>query len=158
MEVPTMNGRSMWLTFFLGGVMLTAAIPQRAQSPAAPSSLDEQARRSVAVNTLRAINTAEYAYKFRHGTFASWNVLLASGEFTGRGMHLAVQNEPQLVNEQFLKAPRILPGWMLRLNVTPDGKKYDILLEDQTDKTCGYAAISDERGVIRQTKTIHCDI
>jgi hypothetical protein len=153
-----MNGRSIWLTFFLGGVMLAVAIPQRAQSPAEPSRPDEQARRSVAVNTLRAINTAEYAYKFRHGTFASWNVLLASGEFTGRGMHLAVQNEPQLVNEQFFKAPRILPGWVLRLNVTPDGKKYDILLEDQTDKTCGYAAITDERGVIRQSKTIDCDI
>ena len=78
-----MNGRSIRLTFFVGGVLLAVAIPQRAQSPAAPSSPDEQARRSVAVNTLRAINTAEYAYKFRHGTFASWNVLLASGEFTG---------------------------------------------------------------------------
>jgi len=69
--------------FFLGGVMLAVAIPQRAQSPAAPSSPDEQARRSVAVNTLRAINTAEYAYKFRHGTFASWNVLLAAENLLG---------------------------------------------------------------------------
>jgi hypothetical protein len=89
-----LSGRSVRLAFFLGGVML-------AVSPMARSSPDEQARRSVAVSTLRAINSAEYAYKFRHGTFASWNVLLASGEFTGRGMHLAVQNEPQLVNEQF---------------------------------------------------------
>jgi hypothetical protein len=32
------------------------------------------------------------------------------------------------------------------------------LLEDKTDKACGYAAITDERGVIRQSKAIDCDI
>jgi hypothetical protein len=51
-----------------------------------------------------------------------------------------------------------LPGWTLRLNVTSDGKGYDVLLEDTTDKACGYAAITNESGLIRQSKTLDCDI
>jgi hypothetical protein len=153
-----MHGPKIWLALFLGGVLLAMAIPQRAQSPVAPASTEEHARRSVAVDTLRAINTAEWEYKSRHGSFASWDVLVGSGEFTGRGMHFAVLNEPQPANLQFSKLPGILPGWALRLNVTADGKGYDVLLEDQTDKTCGYAASTDERGFIRQSKVIDCAI
>jgi hypothetical protein len=46
----------------------------------------------------------------------------------------------------------------LRLNITADGQGYDVLLEDTTDKNCGYAAVTDERGVIRQSKAIDCQI
>jgi len=107
---------------------------------------------------LRAINTAEYDYKSRHVNFVGWDVLVGSGEFTGRGMHFAALNEPQLSNAQFAKLPVSLPGWALRLNVTADGKGYDVLLEDQTDKSCGYAAGTDERAVIRQSTVIDCAI
>ncbi len=151
-----MRERKIWLTLFLCGALLAMAIPQRAQSPVAPASTEEHARRSVAVNTLRAINTAEWEYKSRHGSFAGWDVLVGSGEFTG--LHFAVLNEPQPANLRFSKLPEILPGWALRLNVTADGKGYDVLLEDQTDKTCGYAASTDERGLIRQSKVIDCAI
>jgi hypothetical protein len=51
-----------------------------------------------------------------------------------------------------------LPGWSLRLNLTKDGAGYDLMLEDTTDKTCGYAAVTDERGVIRQSKAFDCPI
>jgi hypothetical protein len=158
MEVRTMRGRKIWFALFLSGLMLAVAIPHWAQSPATPSPVDEHARRNAAVGTLRAINTMEMVYKSRHGSFAGWDVLLASGEFTGRQMHLAVQDEPQLANVSPSKAPQILPGWALRLNVTADGQGYDVLLEDQTDKACHYAGGSDERAVIRQSKTIDCDI
>jgi hypothetical protein len=153
-----MRGRTIWLALFLTGVMLAAAIPQWAQNAAAPSPADQHTRHSVAVNMLRAINTAEWEYKSRHGSFAGWDVLVGSGEFTGRGMHFAALNEPQLSNVQFAKLPEILPGWALRLNVTSGGKGYDVLLEDQTDKSCGYAAGTDERAVIRQSKVIDCAI
>jgi hypothetical protein len=55
-------------------------------------------------------------------------------------------------------APEILPGRSLRLNVTADGKGYDLILEDLTDKSCGYALATDERGIIRQSKNIDCAI
>ena len=153
-----MLGRTIRLSLFFGAVMLMAVVPQWAQNPAAPSAADEHARRSIAVNMLRAINTAEYEYKSRHGSFVGWDVLVASGEFTGRGMHFAALNEPQLANLHFSKLPGIMPGWALRLNVTADGKGYDVLLEDQTDKACRYAAGTDERAFIRQSKVIGCNI
>jgi hypothetical protein len=46
----------------------------------------------------------------------------------------------------------------LRLNLTADAQNYDVLLEDTTDKSCAYAAVTDERGVIRQSKAIDCPI
>jgi hypothetical protein len=49
--------------------------------------------------------------------------------------------------------PEILPGHNLRFNVHSDGQGYDVLLEDATDKS-GYAALSDERGVIRECKAL----
>ncbi len=54
--------------------------------------------------------------------------------------------------------PEILPAWSLRLNVHADGKGYDVRLQDLTDKTCRYAALTDESGVIRQSKVIDCNI
>jgi hypothetical protein len=150
--------RKQWFGLALAGLILVTADAQRGQSARAQSSENEHARRSVAVNLLRAINTAEYPYKATHGTFASWDVLVTSEEFNGQGMPFATQNEPQLANAHFSKAPEVLPGWMLRLNVTSDGKGYDVLLEDETDKACGYAVVTNESVVIRQSKTIDCDI
>ena len=149
--------RTVWVALVMACLVLVLAAPQRGQRPA--QSYDSvHARRSVAVNLLRAINTAEYSYKSKHGTFASWDVLVASEEFNGQGMPFATQNESQLANAHFSKGPEILPGWMLRLNVTSEGKGYDILLEDKTDKACGYAVVTNESAVIRQSKTIDCDI
>lgn len=140
----------------IGLLLCVAAAPMGLSAPG--QSLDQvRGRRSVAVNTLRAINTVEYAYRSTHGMFAPWEVLVASKEFDG-GWRFAAQNEPQLAGAQFAKRPEILPGWALRLNVTSDGKGYDALLEDTTDKACGYAAITNESGLIRQGKAIDCEI
>jgi hypothetical protein len=44
------------------------------------------------------------------------------------------------------------------LNLTTDGRGYDLMLEDLTDQSCGYAVVSDERGIIWQSETIDCPI
>ena len=59
---------------------------------------------------------------------------------------------------QFNNPPEILPGWNPRLNVHSDGQGYDLLLTDITDEKCGYAVLTDEDGVIRQSKPIDCEI
>jgi hypothetical protein len=64
----------------------------------------------------------------------------------------------QKANEHFSDLPEILPGWNLRLNVHIDGQGYDLLLRDMKDEKCGYAALTDESGVIRQSKAINCNI
>jgi hypothetical protein len=152
-----MRKLNLWVALVVASLILIIAAPQRGQTPG-QSSDNARARRSVAINTLRALNTVEYAYRSMHGTFASWDVLAVSEEFSGRRMFVPALNAPQLADAHFAKRPEILPGWTLRLNVTSDGKGYDVLLEDATDKACGYAAITNESGLIRQSKTLDCDI
>jgi hypothetical protein len=82
--------------------------------------------------------------------------VLTSQEFTEDMPKCAVENDTPLAGAHFAKQPEILPGWTLRLDVTDGGKGYSLLLEDTTDTTCGYAAVTEERGVIRQNKTIDC--
>jgi hypothetical protein len=149
--------RTISVALIVASLILIMAAPQRGQTALGQSSDNARARRSVAIDTLRAINAVEYAYRFTHGTFASWDVLAVSEEFSGR-RYFTVQSAPQLADAYFAKRPEILPGWTLRLNVTSDGKGYDVLLEDKTDKACGYAAITNETGLIRQSKTLDCDI
>jgi uncharacterized protein involved in copper resistance len=138
--------------------ILAAAAPISSQNTPAKSTDPDHAKHSLAVNLLRAINTAEMDYKNKHGVYASKDALLASDEFTGKGMAWAAKNDPQLANAHVSNGPEVLPGWSLRLNLAADGNGYVVLLEDITDKSCAYAAVTDERGVIRQSKTIGCKI
>jgi len=130
----------------------------RSQDSSAKPSDPDHAKHSLAINLLRAINTAEVNYKMKHGAFLSKDELLANEEFSGKAMAWAARNDPHLAGAHLSNGPEILPGWALRLNVAADGQGYDVLLEDTTDKNCGYAAVTDERGVIRQSKAIDCPI
>jgi hypothetical protein len=152
-----MRRRVLMVLAILGLVLISAA-PDEGRTASGQAVDKSQARRSIAVATLRSINAVEYAYKSEHGGFAPWDALVASHEFDGRGMRFAAGNEPQLADAHFAKLPQILPGWVLRLNVNSDGKRYDVLLEDTSDQTCGYAAITNEGGLIRQSKTIDCEL
>jgi hypothetical protein len=147
---------------FCGAVLLaltlTTAMPQFGQdAQVAPSDADH-ARHIMAISLLRAINTMEVVLRVKNGSYATWNEVLTSREFTEDMAKCAVENGTPLAGAHFAKDPGILPGWTLRLDLTDGGKGYNLLLEDTTDKTCGYAAATDERGVIRQSKTIDCPI
>jgi hypothetical protein len=139
------------LVLFLG--VLTSQFAQ--DTPTRPATA-EQARRQVAIDLLRTINTAEVTYHAKNGPFVMWQTLL-SGQPKYFDKFLAI-NGLQQSNLHFADAPEILPGWNLRLNVHPDGQGYDVLLRDMTDEKCDYAALTDESGVIRQSKAIDCEI
>ena len=153
-----MRTRIMFLIVVVLALTLGTAIPQYGQNTSAPSSDADHARHSLAINLLRRINTVELDYRMKHGSYVTWDVLVTNEEFASQGMKWAAQNDPQLAGAHFSKGPEILPGWTFRLDLTNDGKGYDLLLEDTTDKLCGYAAVTDERGVIRQSKAIDCNI
>jgi riboflavin synthase alpha subunit len=142
------------LTVVLLALTPSSAFHQNAQARATDV---EQAKHSLAVNVLRAINTAEFDYRMKQGSFAAWDTLVSSDEFT-KGTKWAAQNDPQFADAHFSKGSEILPGWTLRLNLTQDAKGYDVMLEDTTDQKCGYAVVTDERGLIRQSKAIDCEI
>lgn len=137
------------LVFVLGALM-----PQFAQDvPNDKGKSDREAyNHAVMVGLLRTINTAEVTDLSKYGSYSSWQTLLVhQREFFDGWLS---RDYSQQAKAQFGGLPEILPGWTLRLNVHPDGHGYDVLLEDKTDKK-GYAALSDERGVIRESWWLH---
>lgn len=149
-----MRRKSVLFSIVLATLLITAAKTLRSQN-AAPSSWDaDRAKHLLAINVLRNLNMAELEYKNSHGMYAAKDVLLASEMFRGRWS----PKIESMAKAPISSGPEILPGWALRLNITADGQSYDLLLEDKTDTSCGYAAVTDERGVIRQSKAIDCAI
>jgi hypothetical protein len=116
----------------------------------------EQERRSFAINLARAINAAEANYKKTHDSYATWDTLLGTGDFSESGTKWASESFPTVAHALYGRGPEIVPGWKLRLIVSSAANSYDLLLEDVTDPKCGYAVVSDERGLIRQAKVIDC--
>lgn len=135
--------------------MVPGSWPQKASTPVASR---ERERRSFAVNFLRAVNTAELNYKQKHGVYATWTTLIANGDFTETGTKWSTESYPTVAHALYGPGPEIVPGWRLRLNLSGSGTAYDAILEDVTDPKCGYAAFTDERGTIRQGKSVDCEL
>ncbi len=142
----------------LAGILL--ALPRaQAQKKASPGMPDrERERRSLAINVVRAINTAEANYKKNHGVYANWDTLLGNGDFTETGTKWATESFPTVAHAMYSRGPEIVPGWKLRLELSNDGSGYNLLLEDATDPKCGYAVFTDEHGRIRQGKAVECEM
>lgn len=137
---------------------LALAVIVRGQKPSVGVADRERERRSLAVNITRAINLAEADYLRKHETFANWDTLFGNGDFGENGTKWASESFPTVAHAMYGRGKEIVPGWKLRLNVSNSGKSYDLLLEDATDPKCLYAIVSDERGVIRQSKALDCPI
>jgi hypothetical protein len=148
---------TLWLTLWL-----LALFPLRSQAQGqktAPGIPDrERERRSLAVNIVRAINTAEANYKKSNGVYATWDALLGHGDFSESGTKWAPESFPTVAHAMYGPGPEIVPGWKLRLHLSKDGASYDLMLEDVTDPKCGYAVVSDDRGVVRQGKSVDCPL
>jgi hypothetical protein len=143
---------SIVLLVFLLGVQA----PQFAQDTSTGPAKSDQDRQRVAIGLLRTINTAEVGELSKYGTYSSWPTLLVhQPKFFDTWFTRFSSEDPK---GHFGDMPEILPGWSLRLNVHAAGKGYDVRLQDLTDKACWYAALTDESGVIRQSKVIDCKI
>lgn len=145
------------VAFWVG--ILAACATLMVHSPSQTGEQDPEAgsvRRDTAVNLVRAINTAELNYKLRNGAYADWPALVRNGDFTSEGTKWAPKEFPTIEHLHFGPGPEILAGWRLRLNLTASRQTYDLMLEDELDEKCGYAAIADERGIIREGITIDC--
>ena len=145
-------------------VLLVVQTPQFAQNTSTDPGTAH--RHELAIGLLRTIGTAEVTYHIKNGSYPTWQTLLSSypkqfDEFLARhkGANFEVGVTLHILPPiQFNNPPEILPGWNLRLNVHSDGQGYDLLLTDMTDEKCGYAVLTDENGVIRQSKAIDCEI
>lgn len=148
MKTRWMAVRSLLFVFVFAFGLL---VPQFAQDNPANAEKPEQndERRALLIGFVRTINTAEATEANKYGSYASWSTLLERDEYLNQWAARHSQNP----NVHFGELPNILSGLNLRLNVHAEGQGYDLLVEDTTDKH-GYAAQSDERGVIRECKPL----
>jgi hypothetical protein len=137
-------------------LFLSSPAPAQKNSPDVPDR--ERERRSLAVNIVRAINAAEANYKKNHGTYATWDMFIANGDFSEAGTKWSSESFPTVAHAMYGSGAEIVPGWKLRLRVSKDGNAYDVTLEDATDPKCNFAIFSNERGLIHQGKSIDCPI
>lgn len=125
--------------------------PQFAQDPSTGLEAGDASRRAIVLGLVRTINTAEVGERAAYGSFASWRTLLAHQEqYLNKWLAKFYSRDP---NVRFGDGPEILPGWNLRLTVQSDGTGWVVMLEDAKDQN-GYAAMSDERGIIWECKPL----
>jgi hypothetical protein len=156
-KVTDMRNRPIIFSGALLLVLLMFQTPQFAQDTSQNASPTDLARHRMAVSFLRALNTAKVVARAKNGAFLPWKPLLTGqpGFFGARFLEI---NGLEKTVSQVSDEPEVLPGWNLRLNVHEDGRGYDVLLIDKRDKACSYAALTDQSGVIRQSKAIDCEI
>jgi hypothetical protein len=129
---------------------------QYAQDIPTDAGKADQLRHQFAVSLLRTLNTAEAVEQSTYGSYSPWQTLIAHhSEYFDQ---FVAMHRQRLAGAHFADPPEILPGWNLRMNIHIDGQGYDVVLQDMTDKKCGYAAVTDEEVVIRQGKWIDCGI
>jgi hypothetical protein len=100
--------------------------------------------RLIGVDVVRVVNTAEVTYKYEHGSFATWDELYRSGAVArSKGLALA-------------SGPEVVPGWVLTIIVSHDGKTYQLSLRNLADTQCRFSFFSDPSGLIYQGNVIDC--
>jgi len=137
-------------------LILTCQAGSSAQKGSPVLADRERERRSFAQNLVKAINAAEADYRKKHEVYADWDTLVGIGDFSANGTKWAPADFPTVAHALYGNGAEIVPGWRLRLHLSHGDKAYNLLLEDVTDPKCGYAVFSDERGLIRQGRSIDC--
>jgi hypothetical protein len=152
---PIMKKHRLILNATLLVLFLGLATPQFAQDPSTNAEKTDQKgrQRALLLGLVRTINTAEVGEFSKYGSYSSWQTLLAhQAEYLNQWL---TRYYPEDVGLRFGDMTEILPGFSLRFNVRADGQGYDMRLQDTTGKKWGYAAFSDESGVIWQGEPLH---
>ena len=99
--------------------------------------------RRAAITLMRAINTAEHAVKSRDGKFVHLAELIEHPAMGRVKPNISVSGG--IVTHQ---------GTTVRIAVSSDGTQYQVSIVPA--ETCGWAAFSDERGLIYTGKVLDC--
>ena len=117
-------------------ILVTGAVAVSAQ----PSADND---RRAAIVLMRAINTAEHAVKSRDGKFVHLAELLEHRAMGGVRPNITIGGG--VVTHL---------GATVRLALSSDGSQYQVSVVP--GETCGWAAFSDERGLIYTGKVLDC--
>jgi hypothetical protein len=140
---PQTPGLVILALVFTTALTLLARTQQSSQS----SPLDS---RSIAVNSLRILNTAEMRHFSNVHRFATIQEFDAAELNSSRSMY---KQEMPLVNAS--AGQDAVSGFDLRITVSADGRNYAMSLKEK--QRCGVSAFTDEAGVIYLAKALGCD-
>jgi hypothetical protein len=88
------------------------------------------------------INAAEFQYRFANGIYVDYPTLVRSGQLQKtRGQFTVAPKTVQSVSDP-------LPGYLIRLVVTPDGRSYQLSIQEKTFVDCALGIFRDETGII----------
>ena len=150
-------GKQMRKAGLLGMLIALAGSPLSwAQKGAISTAQPEHERHSFAQNFARALNAAEADYFKQHQVYANWATLTGLGYFLPSGTKWISSDFPTVAHALYGSGAEIVPGWRLRLHLSNQDKSYDASIEDVNDPKCGYAVSTDERGMVRQGKSVDC--
>ena len=126
-----------------GASGLAPIIWMRHESEAGNEKQQESATEKWEVTTVVSlINTAEFQYRFANGIYADYPTLIRSGQLQKtRGQFTVMPKTVQSVSDP-------LPGYLIRLVVTPDGRSYQLSIQEKTFADCALGIFSDETGII----------
>jgi hypothetical protein len=151
----------------VGLLLLAISIPAQGASGRAVSATDTLAKPSPqalrAVDIIRVINTAEVGTcRDQNATndstrFMPWAQLVNAPCFKKAQSYLSGSHFAQSGRLSFSAGPEIVPGLVLRLVVSPDGKHYNLSLGEKPSVQCGFTFFSDERGVIYEGRALGCN-
>ena len=126
-------------------IMIAATLAATAQTPAPTPE------RVLAVQVLRALNTAEFNYAHEAGHFGTWDDLRPIiAKWKAR--------DPKRTWGDALQSDSSgdpLPGWKLRVMVAADGQHYTLSLHK--DRQCDVNGFSDDTGVIYLGTSLGCE-
>jgi hypothetical protein len=108
-----------------------------------------------AITFLRIVNTAQQDHAQKNGRFLEWTELNRSKEYDAARLRLA--KIFKLDAMQVSQDPATVAGYQIQSAVSTDGKHYVITLDSRSSSDgCGLGFLSDESGLIRETRPIDC--
>ena len=99
----------------------------------------------------KLINAAEFQYNFKDGIYADYPTLVRSGELQ-KMAERRVTLYPKTLNSE----TNPLPGYLLRLLVSPDGTSYQFSIQEKTSAECAPGLYGDETGIVFETHPREC--
>jgi hypothetical protein len=95
------------------------------------------------------INTAEAQYKSAKGSYADYHTLVQSGQLEDTD-----SREFKILPEHFRSETDPLPGYRLRLLLSPDASSYQLSIQEDAD--CGTGLFTEEAGIVLEGRASDC--
>lgn len=140
----------------LGTIVSLIAFAGILAGPGAGETTISSSDRNRALGVIRLVTAAEADYFHRTGRYATFTELVKSGQF-GKTATDAPESLRAFFSLDFKSESDPLPGFDLKLAVSPVGSAYTLSLAEKTDK-CGFHFLTDEKGGVLEGKTENCAV